>query len=68
MDIEQIIEDANTNARNIISQSGGIRREFEDGHPNSSTEATAEGGIRAMKMWMEVDSEFEASCPAVATA
>lgn len=56
MDIEKVIADAHAAADRIFSESADIRSEFEQGHPNCSTEATAEGAIRAMALWMEIDA------------
>ena len=55
MDIEKLIEKARIQANSILENAKGIRAGFEFGHPNSSTEATAEGAIRAMAAWMAID-------------
>jgi len=57
MDIEQIIADAKRTASETISVAFEIRREFEEGHPNSSSHATSEGAIRAMAVWMSAETE-----------
>jgi len=60
MDIEKLIENAQIQANSILASTKGIRAEFEYGHPNSSTEATAEGAIRAMATWMAIDKKVRA--------